>query len=76
MLSAKPVSLIAIEASVVGICLILIVYILKNFMTYIPNFSGKREDIEFLFVVGVIFHVMFEYTGINLWYSKEYCKLL
>jgi hypothetical protein len=76
MLSAKPVSLIAIEASVVGACLILIVYILKNFMTYIPNFSGRREDIEFLFVVGVIFHVMFEYTGINLWYSKEYCKLL
>jgi hypothetical protein len=76
MLSAKPVSLIAIEASVVGICLIMLVYILKNFMTYIPNFSGKREDIEFLFVVGVIFHVMFEYTGINLWYSKEYCKLL
>jgi hypothetical protein len=76
MLSAKPVSLIAIEASVVGICLIMLVYILKNFMTYIPNLSGKREDIEFLFVVGVIFHVMFEYTGINLWYSKEYCKLL
>lgn len=45
-------------------------------MTYIPNFSGKREEIEFLFVIGVIFHVMFEYTGINLWYSKEYCKLL
>jgi hypothetical protein len=76
MLSAKHVSLIAIEASVVGVCLIILVYIFKNFITYIPNFSGKREEIEFLFVIGVIFHVMFEYTGINLWYSKEYCKLL
>ena len=42
MLSAKPVSLIAIEASVVGVCLIILVYIFKNFITYIPNFSGKR----------------------------------
>ena len=76
MLSAKPVSLIVIEASVVGVCLIILVYILKHYVDYIPNFSGNRSEIEFLFVVGVIFHALFEYTGVNLWYSKEYCKLL
>jgi hypothetical protein len=76
MLSAKPVNLIAIEASVVGACLIILVYILKRYVDYIPDFTGRRSDVELLFVVGFVFHILFEYTGINLWYSKEYCKLL
>lgn len=76
MSSLKSISVVALEASVVGICLILLVYVLKPFIGYIPDFSGKRAEIEFLFVVGVIFHLVFEYSGINLWYSKEYCKML
>lgn len=76
MSSLKSLNLVAVEASVVGICLILLVYVLKPLISYIPDFSGNRQEIEFLFVVGVIFHLVFEYTGINLWYSKEYCKML
>lgn len=63
------------EASVVGISLVILVYIIKKFMDYIPNFSGHKQEVELLFVVGFLFHILFEYTGLNLWYSKEYCKL-
>ena len=76
MLSAKSLNLVLIEASVVGVSLIVLVYILKQFMNYIPDFSGSKQEVEFLFVVGFLFHFLFEYTGVNLWYSKEYCKLI
>lgn len=77
MLSAKSINLILVEASVVGVSLIVLVYIAKRFlMDYIPDFSGRKQEVEFLFIVGFLFHILFEYTGVNLWYSKEYCKLL
>lgn len=72
----KSTSLVLLEASVVGISLILLVYTIKKFLNYIPDFSGYKMEVEFLFIVGFIFHIVFEYTGINAWYSKEYCKIL
>lgn len=76
MKSLKSPQLVLIEASVVGICLILLVYLAKQFIDYIPDISGNKSNIELFFIVGFIFHVLFEYTGLNLWYSIQYCKLL
>lgn len=64
------------EAFVVGICLVLLVYLVRQFINYIPDISGYKNDIEFYLIVGMLFHILFEYTGLNIWYSKEYCKLL
>jgi hypothetical protein len=76
-MSKKPLSLILIEAIIVGLFLIGFVKFVKDFiLPYIPNVSGYKNDIELYLIAGFLFHIVFEYSGINLWYSKEYCKLL
>jgi len=74
--SKKSIGLVIMEASVVGVCLILLVYLVKLYINMVPDISGYKYDIELFFIVGFLFHVLFEYSGINLWYSVEYCKLL
>ena len=72
----KSIGLVIVEASVVGVCLILLVYLVKQYINLVPDVSGYKNDIELFFIVGFLFHILFEYSGINLWYSVEYCKLL
>lgn len=75
--SKKSVLYVLFEATIVGVILVIIVNLFKQFLLqYIPNFSGNKSNIELLFIAGFLFHLVFEYTGTNLWYSKEYCKLL
>ena len=77
LVSKKSIGLVIMEASVVGVCLILLVYLVKQYIiNMVPDISGYKYDIELFFIVGFLFHVLFEYSGINLWYSVEYCKLL
>lgn len=74
-MSSKSLNLVLLEASVVGIGLVVLVYILKQLDAYIPDLFGYKE-IQTLFIAGALFHILYEYTGINAWYAKEYCKLL
>ena len=74
-MSSKTLNVVLLEASVVGIGLVVLVYIFKQFDVYIPDLFGYKE-IQTLFIVGVLFHILCEYTGLNAWYAKEYCKLL
>jgi len=77
MTSLKPINLILIESTVVGLLLIAFVKIVKDYiLQYAPNLSGQKDNIELFFIAGFLFHIVCEYTGVNLWYSKEYCKLL
>ena len=73
--SKKSIQLVGFEALVVGICLAILVYIVKKYIV-VPNITGYSTDIELFIIVGALFHVLFEYSGINLWYSLEYCKLV
>ena len=41
-----------------------------------PNISGMKDKIEVYFIIGFVFHIVFEWTGINLWYAQEYCKII
>jgi hypothetical protein len=66
--SLKPVKLVAMEAVVVGICLI-------AFMQLVKYLYKTENEMVLLFIAGALFHIVFEYSGINLWYSIEYCKL-
>ena len=69
--SLKSVKLVFIEAFVVGICLIFLVEVIRRALYPMQS----PVDAKLLFLSGVLFHVLFEYTGVNLWYSREYVKL-
>jgi hypothetical protein len=66
------VSFVMFEAVVVGLCLILAVYAVK-FGFQVTGLQVNQTLV--LFASGFLFHVVFEYTGINLWYSIKYCEL-
>jgi cation transporter-like permease len=74
--SKKKVINVLIEASIVGICLVLLVKMFSYTVNYLPNITNTSKQIELVFVSGFMFHMLFEYTGLNVWYSIEYCKLL
>lgn len=75
-ISKKSLQLVLTEAIIVGIITIGFIKLTKTFiLPYTPNISGQKESIELFLIAGFLFHFTFEYTGINLWYSKEYCKL-
>lgn len=68
MNTLKALSTIITEAIVVGIGLIFVYYIIN----FIPQLNLTIK----LFISGFIFHILSEYTGINMWYVKEYSKLI
>ena len=75
MNSFKSLSTIITESTVVGIGLIFVYYIVNYIITnYIPQLNLNLH-IK-LFISGFIFHVICEYTGVNIWYVKEYSKLM
>lgn len=76
-LSKKSITLVLTEAIIVGILLVGVVKLTKNYLLpHIPDLSGQKQSIELFIIAGFLFHIACEYTGVNLWYSKEYCKLL
>lgn len=74
--SKKEIKSVIIEAIVVGLLLIGVVKLVNDYLLkYIPDITGNK-NIELLFVSGFLFHIICEYTGVNMWYSLEYCKLI
>lgn len=74
--SKKPVLTILIESTVVGAGLIALVYIVENYLSkYLPNIIQNKK-MQNLFISGFLFHIICEYTGVNTWYAREYCKIL
>lgn len=74
MLSPKKVTTVLIEAIIVGVFLILfnegVSFLFGKFkMTEIKYFKYLT-----LFLSGALFHLVFEYTGINKWYVENYFK--
>lgn len=55
------------EAIFVGVFVILF-YIIQRIVL-----KNKNIYIE-LFITGMIFHIIFEYTGLNAWYSLDYIR--
>lgn len=75
--SAKPVVTVLVEAVVVGVLFVAFVHVtLWYVMPLVPNVSGNKGAFELFLVAGFLFHVVSEYTGLNMWYARGYCELL
>lgn len=85
--SYKPFPLVFTESLVVGGWLIIIFVIVMLLIGQISYFNIDQSDTEFkkrhniqmfltTFLSGGVFHLLCEYSGINIWYSKEYMKLV
>lgn len=70
---SKQVSLVLFEAIVVGIILLVTAYAIR-YAFVAAGIDAHQNAI--IFISGFLFHVVFEYTGINLWYSIKYCELV
>lgn len=71
----KSVSTVFIEAFVVAIVLTLTFLVLKKLHKYIPKITSNTI-LDTAFIAGFIIHVVFEYSGINQWYSLDYCQII
>jgi ABC-type spermidine/putrescine transport system permease subunit II len=68
----KSLVTILIEAVVVGLGLIVFYQSVKFGFNYIPLGNGLIKEFLQLFIAGALFHLVFEYTGINKWYVDNY----
>ena len=64
----KVTQKLIIEASAVGLGLVLLWY-LFNMLS--EKVSKKDNLIISLFIVGAVFHLIAEFSGINKWYCKN-----
>ncbi len=71
--SLKPISTVIIEAVVVGALLIAFVF---GVQMIVLRTSYKIPFAAVIFISGALFHIVCEYTGVNMWYSKKYCQLM
>lgn len=65
----KDIKLVLIEAIIVGLFLVVLYFIIDKVLP-------KQNMYIKLFVSGLLFHIIFEYTGLNVYYVKEYSKLI
>lgn len=65
----KKISTIMIEAIVVGVLLVFLFLLVDKIIPKAPKTA-------LLFITGALFHIICEISGVNIWYVKEYAKLL
>jgi hypothetical protein len=63
--------MVLFEAIIVGITLIFIALFINKFLEpYLPPIT-QNKMIDGIFYTGLFTHLVFEYTGINLWYAQR-----
>lgn len=74
----KPLYQIFIEGIVVGQLLVWIFNLTKYIIipNLIPLFDLRGSNIPILFISGFLFHIICEFTGVNIWYVRNYYSIL
>lgn len=73
-----PKKIFLIEAPIVGTLLMILfslILVLSNFITWFKENHNIHMMLS-VFVSGILFHILCEYSGVNAWYSKDYCEIL
>jgi hypothetical protein len=73
--SKKAITQVLLEAVVVGGGLVVLMYLISNYQQSVLK-SRQSNVLELAFISGLSFHLIFEYSGLNLWYAKDYCQRL
>lgn len=60
----KSLHVVLVESIIVGILLVL--------FTYITSYITCSIDYSSIFLAGILFHLVFEYTGLNERYARHY----
>jgi low affinity Fe/Cu permease len=71
----KPFSTVLVEAGVIGFIFIFISLIFFSIFKKVNGLSTTYQHYIILGVASSLFHFVCEYSGINVWYSKNYCKM-
>lgn len=64
----RPVNTVLIEAIVIGVMNVSIIYGIKRLNTNIENYL-------LYLIAGALIHILFEYTGGNRWWCTQTYKL-
>jgi hypothetical protein len=64
----RPVNTVLIEAIVIGVMNVSIIYGIKRLNTNIENYL-------LYLIAGALIHILFEYTGGNKWWCTQTYKL-
>ena len=75
---SKSLGVIAFETIFVGFWLVILFLIILNLTSHISLLQKNHpyHMIASVFLSGGLFHLICEISGLNIWYSKEYCKIL
>jgi hypothetical protein len=66
----KSILIILFEATLIGIICLGLFKIINYFL------QDNKHIYLSIFLTSFLIHILFELFGINIWYSKEYVKIL
>ena len=72
----KSIKKVTIEAFIVGLFLTILFGIILVIMTPILKNNHMIHMLLSVFIAGGLFHIICEYTNVNIWYSKQYCDII
>ena len=78
MSNYKKFDKVLVEAIVVGVLLLFLYIIVLTALSY-NDIIKKNHTVHMLFstfIAGGLFHIICEYTGINMWYVNDYNKII
>lgn len=67
--------IVFIEAPIIGI-IFLAIFAALYYLLLLTKLNKNLILYSSLFLSSALFHIICEYTGINVWYSKNYSKLI